>query len=301
MIRLGLCCQFHLQPIKFRTTTATHALTLDASQRYQKIAGLCLANAESLLKAITYCAANGIGSFRVNSQFWPVKTHPHAGYSFEDLPDSSKITRILAQCRRLSLKHDIRLTFHPDQFILLNSPGEDIVERSVLELEYQAEVAAMIGADVINIHAGGGYGDKPAALKRMARVLKRLKEPVRRRLTLENDDRIYTPADLLPFCREEGVPLVYDVHHHRCLPDGMSVRQVTAAALKTWDREPLFHISSPRDGWNSPWPGPHHDYIDINDFPDEWRGLDITVEVEAKHKELAVRKFNEDLKCKGVR
>ena len=142
---------------------------------------------------------------------------------------------------------------------------------------------------MINIHAGGAYGDKTSALKRLAAVIERLSSAVRTRLTLENDDRTYTPRDLLPLCARIGVPLVYDVHHHRCRPDGLSVAEVTARAAATWNREPLFHLSSPLEGWKGPKPARHHDYIDPADLPAEWLDLDLTVDVEAKAKELAVK------------
>ncbi len=116
-------------------------------------------------------------------------------------------------------------------------------------------------------------------------------KPVRSRLTLENDDKLYTPADLLPVCRDTGVPLVYDVHHHRCLPDALTLEQATAAARATWDREPLFHISSPLAGWRGPRPERHHDFINPKDFPAVWHGWPFTVEVEAKAKELAVARL----------
>jgi len=114
-------------------------------------------------------------------------------------------------------------------------------------------------------------------------------------LTLENDDRIYTPAELLPVCRATRVPLVYDVHHHRCNPDQLSIEEATLQAIKTWDREPLFHVSSPRSGWKGKNWGPHSDYIDINDFPLEWKALDLTVEVEAKAKECAIARLQNQL------
>ena len=120
---------------------------------------------------------------------------------------------------------------------------------------------------------------------------------MRRRLTLENDDTTYTPADLLPLCRAAGVPLVYDVHHHRCLADGVSVERTTAAAMRTWNREPLFHVSSPIAGWSGAQPRRHHDYIDASDFPDCWRRRSITVEVEAKAKELAVLRLRDELRA----
>ena len=120
---------------------------------------------------------------------------------------------------------------------------------------------------------------------------------IRSLLTLENDDRVYTPADLLPVCRDTGLPLVYDVHHHRCLPDGMTVEKATTLALETWRREPLFHLSSPLGGWGGGDARKHHDYIDPEDFPECWQNLNITVEVEAKAKakELAVLQLKETL------
>jgi UV DNA damage endonuclease len=89
-------------------------------------------------------------------------------------------------------------------------------------------------------------------------------------------------------CADTGVPLVYDVHHHRCLPDGLSIEAATEQAAATWKREPLFHISSPIEGWRGPKPERHHDYIDPRDFPSAWKNRVLTVEVEAKAKELAV-------------
>ena len=138
-------------------------------------------------------------------------------------------------------------------------------------------------------------GHKNVALKRLTCELKKLRKSVYKRLAIENDDRVYTPNDLLGFCKTNGVPFVYDVHHHCCLKDGLSVEHVTEAALKTWNREPLFHISSPKFGWKSARPNLHHDFINIQDFSECWRDLPITVEVEAKAKELAVKKLRSQL------
>jgi UV DNA damage endonuclease len=295
MLRLGLCCQFVKQPIKFRTTTATSLLRMKQVDRQLKMSRLCLANAESLLLALQYCADNGIGGFRIGSSILPIKTHPQVGYSIAELPDAEAIIAAFRCCGTFAAEHGIRTVFHPDQFVVLNSPREDVVEKSIGELEYQAEVAEWVGADVINIHGGGAYSDKAAALARLARNLDRLSEAVRSRLTIENDDKIYAPKDLLPLCQATGVPLVYDVHHHRCLSDGLTIEQATDAAFCTWRREPLFHISSPLEGWIGPRPHRHHDYIDLGDFPDCWRQRRITVEVEAKAKELAVLRLRDEL------
>jgi len=287
---------FHDQPIKFVTTTATAIARMKRLDALAKLSRLCLENADTLLKSLQFCAENGIGCFRINSQILPIKTHPTCGYEVIDLPERDEIVSRFKECGMFVKKHKLRTCFHPDQFVVLNSQRPDVVANSVQELEYQAEVAEWVGADVINIHGGGAYGDKKKALAEFARNLTLLSHRVRSRLTVENDDKTYTPADLLPTCKAEGIPLVYDVHHHRCNADGLSVEQATRKALATWNREPMFHISSPIEGWDGPKPERHHDFIDVQDFPACWVRQKITVEVEAKAKEVAVEKLRRELK-----
>lgn len=288
MLRLGLCCKFTREPIRFRTTTAAALLRLTPAARARCLSELCRDNAAATEAAIRYCAGHGIGAFRIGSDVLPVRTHPKVRYDVRRLPDGAAIVAAFRACGRLARRASIRLLFHPNQFIVLSSSNPEITRRSVADLVAQAEIAQWLGADVINIHAGGGYGDKAAALSRVARNIRRLPVAVRKRLTLENDERTYSPADLLPFCEAHGIPMVYDVHHHRCRPDGLSIAEATRRAMATWNREPVLHISSPRDGWRGPKPSRHHDFIAISDFPACWRHLDATVEVEAKAKELAI-------------
>lgn len=297
MIRLGLCCIFRDQPIKFRNTTATALSRLDRGAGQVRLNELCLANADALLAALRYCADNGIGGFRVNSQILPLKTHPQLGYEIADLPDGDEVIRRLEYCGSFARESDLRTCFHPDQFVVLNSRRPEVVEGSIRELEYQAEVAEWIGADVLNIHGGGSFGNKHEALAAFAKNLRRLSTRARSRLTVENDDTTYTPRDLLPLCESSRIPLVYDVHHHRCLPDGLDIDEATRRAVATWDREPMFHVSSPIEGWQGPRPQRHHDFIDPVDFPGSWESMDLTVEVEAKAKELAVLKLKSDLEA----
>lgn len=292
-MRFGLCCIFLNEPIRFRRTSARYLSRMPRPRQLEHLATLCRHNAQSLLRALEYCSHNGIGAFRVNSQILPLKTHPQAGYRVEDLPGHRDIVAAFRACGRFARAHDLRTSLHPDQFILLSSADAGVVERSAADLDYQAEVAEWIGADVINFHGGGAYGDKPLALRRLAANVRRLPARVRRRLSLENDDRVYTPADLLPVCRDLRLPLVYDIHHHRCLPDGVGIDETTAAVLTTWDREPLFHVSSPRDDGRSL--REHHDYIRPSDVPPSWLELDITMDVEAKAKELAVVRLMREL------
>ncbi len=298
MIRLGLCCIFRDQPIKFCNTTAAFSGRMPRSDALEKLSVLCMANAGALLASLQFCADSGIGCFRLNSQILPLKTHPQLGYGMDQLPAGNAIIHRFRECGAFAARHNLRTCFHPDQFVVLNSQRPEVVAASIRELEYQSEVAEWIGADVINVHGGGVFGDKSKALADFARSVGRLSSRARTRLTVENDDTLFTPADLLPVCQATGVPLVYDVHHHRCNPDGMSVEEATARAIATWNREPMFHISSPLEGWQGPKPRRHHDFIDLADFPGCWRELDLTIEVEAKAKEVAVLKLKKELEPK---
>jgi len=296
VIRLGLCCQFLDAPITFRTATHGYAGGLGVETRRAYLAEIAAHNADALAAAIERCHELGIGAFRVNSQVLPLATHPVTGYTLEQLDPSGAITGAFEWAGELARAYDVRLSLHPDQFVVLNSEREPVVQSSVQELELQASVAALIGADVIVLHGGGAAGGVPAAIERLERGIALLPPAVRQRLALENDDRCFTPRSLLPLCRRSGVPLVYDVHHHRCLGDGLSVDEATELSFATWgDREPYAHMSSPREGWQSPNPRAHADYIDPADFPDVWLGRKMTIDIEAKAKERAVLAVKEVL------
>lgn len=302
-MRFGLCCLFINEPVAFRTTTAKALSALGRDDQLRKLSGICQDNARNLLLALQTVQRLGIGAFRIMSPLFPRMTHPDVGYCLEDLPDGSAIRLLLATIRQFAQHNDIRLSFHPDQFVVLSSPHPAVVANSIRELEFQARLAEALGADVINIHAGGVYGDKRAALRRFAEVVTRLPDSVASRLTVENDDISYTVQDLLPLCERLAIPLVYDVHHHRSNPDGLSVAEATGLAGDTWrraGREQYCHLSSPRAGWGSGNPKPHADYIDPADFPACWRGRHMTVDIEAKAKELAVVRLMDYLQKDGT-
>ena len=298
MIRVGLCCIFKKHPIKFRQTTAKALCKLSRQDQLHKISEICLANTRSVKKALQFAVDNGIGAFRILTPLFPRYTHPEVGYILDELPAAEGIKSHCAEIRRFREEKDIRLSFHPDQFNVLSSPHTEVVKKTVSELEYQGMLAERVGAEIVNVHAGGNYGNKQEALERLKRNFQLLSVTVRSRLTLENDDVSYTPADLLPVCEELNIPFVYDIHHHRCLPDNLSEQEATDRSVSLWQklgREPYFHISSPRNGWQQGNPRPHADYIDPQDFPSFWLRLNATIDIEAKDKELAVIRLKQDL------
>lgn len=295
-IRWGLCCQFLDAPIRFRTATHRYVATLAEDDGRVYLAGIARDNARALGEAIMHCAALGIGAFRIGSGILPLSTHPTSGYTLPDLDDDGRITAVFRHAGALAIEHDVRLSFHPDQFVVLNSERADVVESSLAEMRAQAYVAGLVGADVLTLHPGSFAGGPVAALERLERGIDRLSDAAHQRLALENDDRRFSPALLLPFCERLGVPMVYDVHHHRCTPDALDVSAASDRAAATWnDREPHFHVSSPRDGWSAADPRPHADYVARDDLPDAWLDRPITVDIEAKAKERAVLALRESV------
>lgn len=293
-VRLGLCCQFQDEPtVRFRTTTARALRSLPLDVRRQRLLDICHSNFVALREAIRACERLGITAFRVMSGLMPLATHPDHFYGLDDL--RRETLEVLRDSAWLARSASIRLSFHPDQFVLLGSLRPEVTRAALRDLELHGDLAEALGADVITIHGGGAYGDKSAALKRIEKTVDSLPQRVRARLTFENDDKVFHVQDLLPLCHSTGIPLTYDVHHHRCLPDGLSQEEATEQALATWNREPLFHLSSPRDGWKAKQPWRHADYVRRSDFPDEWLSIPLTVDVEAKAKEQAVFRLRRSL------
>src|SRR5918999_4865285 len=165
-LRWGLCCHFLDSPIKFRTATHGYVATLTPKNRRGYLADIAENNAIALASAIERCHELGIGAFRITSQILPLATHPLSGYTLEQLDRSGGVAGAFGWAGALAEAYDIRLSLHPDQFIVLNSEREPVVQSAVRELELHGEVAEMVGADVIVVHGGGGDRGGSATLER---------------------------------------------------------------------------------------------------------------------------------------
>ena len=128
---------------------------------------------------------------------------------------------------------------------------ENVVENCINDLTIHGDVFDMMGVsrtpyNKINIHVGGTYGDKDASLKRFCKNFKRLPESVQSRLTVENDDKEsgYSTQELYDGVYSNiGVPIVFDYHHHRFHPDGLSEHEAMELAISCL----LYTSPSPRD------------------------------------------------------
>ena len=222
----------------------------------------------------------------------------------------------LAAIGDIARLYDIRLSLHPAQYVRLNSPDEMRVERARQELECAAALLDALGADqdaVIVIHVGGAYGDSNAARDRFVSAFDSLSAPTRRRLALENDDRLFDIQDALWIHRRTGMRLVLDVLHHRCLNlTGMTGVDALSLSLATWppDQKPKIHYSSPRTElrrlhrngeWRiqMPLPNQHSDFINPFEFIDLLKSVreaglrPFDIMLEAKAKDLALLRLRQ--------
>ena len=118
--RLGLCCQFLAADFKFRSATHRYVYSLEPARRQEYLAGIARDNATALLAAVDECRRLGIGAFRLNSQILPLSTHPLSGYRLANIDPDGRIDAAFRLAGDAARAADRRLSFHPDQFVVLN-------------------------------------------------------------------------------------------------------------------------------------------------------------------------------------
>lgn len=273
---------------------------------------------EYLDKIFDYLHRHRINMYRMSSDLAPYVTHP-------DLPQfhgmikecHSELGTIGAKARKL----DLRLSFHPSQFVVLNSPDKELVKKSVWDLSVQAEMLDCmdLGPEaVVVIHVGGAYGDRPASNARWVETWKTLPGHVRRRLVLEHDDLRFSAADVLWIHEHTGVRLIFDYQHFWCFnPEGLDLVDTLRRVLKTWPARvrPKIHFSTPRSELREQertnrktgkketvyvapvWTG-HADFANPFEFSTFMRtvmDLEFDVMLESKAKDLALIRLRPDL------
>lgn len=283
-MRLGYACMNTELKTVFRTVRVA---TIEA-EGSEKIKELTLQNMRTTLEVLKWNVENGIYFYRASSSIIPLSTHPINDWTWWEDPDFLEIAE---QIRSLVEKHQMRLSMHPGQYTVLNSPKEAVVEKSVQDLEYHDRLIQLLGGNDLILHTGGAYGDKERAKERFAENYAQLSDSIKQRLRLENDDKTFTIRDVLDISKKAGVPVCFDIHHHNCNNDGLAVD--FAEILETWEGfgTPKVHISTGKEGFTDLR---HHDLIAEKDFDELLLllgGIDVDIMFEAKLKEQSVLPF----------
>ncbi|HEY2801844.1 MAG TPA: UV DNA damage repair endonuclease UvsE, partial [Chthoniobacterales bacterium] len=204
---------------------------------------------ECLQRIFDYLARQNIRMYRMSSDIAPYVTHPKMPQFHRQIRECARELRALGRRAR---EVDLRLSFHPSQFIVLNSPDPVLVQKSIADLAAQTEMLDRmeLGPEaVVVVHAGGTYGDVKAGRERWIATHRKLPAAIRRRLVLENDDARYSAGDVLKIHRATGVPLIFDHQHFWCHnPEQLELLPTVKKFLHTWphDVRPKLHFSSPR-------------------------------------------------------
>lgn len=312
-MRLGYACM----NATLQSKTRTCRLSTYQEQGDAKVKELTLLNLQTVFDILQWNVDNNIYFFRISSEIVPLGSHPSMTWQWF-LDDD--VNEMGAQIRSYAERHHIRLSVHPGQYTIINSPKQEVVNGAIAELEYHDRLMTLLGAQDMILHVGGAYGDKEAAINRFVQNFPRLSDSIQGRLRVENDDKIFHVEDVLRVAERCGVPVCFDIHHHKCnLPENI-VQQVTASeeaggfvdvvkealpdtiqrVFDTWKGQlPKFHISS---GKASPADRSHHNYVHLSDYlylKSAAGNRDFDLMLEAKLKDQAVLQLRKELEANG--
>jgi UV DNA damage endonuclease len=270
------------------TTNSTFRL---ASYSEENLVSKVGSNLKCLARILEYNIRNGLLFFRISSDIVPFASHPVCTFDWASYFKHE--FRELGGCIR---ENDIRVSMHPDQFVLINSPRRDVVEKSINELGYHCRVldAMELNASAkVQIHVGGVYGNREKSVERFIENYLLLPDVVRKRLVIENDDRSYNLGDCISIHKETGVPVVFDSFHHECLNNKEHIFDAVMKAGETWQKKDgilMADYSSQEKGMRK---GKHAESIDIElfeKFMRETKEIDFDIMLEIKDKEKSALK-----------
>ena len=258
-----------------------------------KLMELISHNLQSLDRIIDYNLANRIRLFRISSDLIPFGSSPANTLAWQEV--------FAEQSQTIGTKirdSGMRVSMHPGQYTVLNSPDAGVVARAIEDLAYHGQVLDGLGTGAehkIVLHIGGVYNDKKQAINRFVAHYRQLDTTVKRRLVLENDERSYNIEEVLEIGTKLGAPVIFDNLHHAINPPAKKISDAywieqCRATWHTGDGNQKIHYSqqNPRKK-----PGSHSDIVSINEFMRFYDSLerdDLDIMLEVKDKNLSALK-----------
>lgn len=288
-----------------KNSKATRRLTykrynkMEKTARLNKLKEITMLNLNGLHQILQYNITKGIKFYRVTSNLIPLATHPNV---LDDWNYIDYFNNELKSIGNYIKKHNIRFDSHPNQFNVINSLNDQVVINTKRELLHQSKIFDYMGykdAKMV-IHINNKQGGKKKAIERFINNFKNFPNIITDKIILENEDKSYTAHDILKICQLLNIPMVLDIHHHKCYNNG-DIDSIINDIFKTWDNEslpPKVHLSSPFS--NNKF-SKHADYIDPYDFIElielcKTTNKNFDVMLECKKKDLALFKLINDIK-----
>lgn len=258
-MRIGFACKFvdpsfskeKLEEYNAKSTTITWIQRQTEKAAREKIQSLCFHNVRAIQRVLDVLARKPeeLRMFRISSDILPGYTHPDVTKYYEDADFIGALSKKFGEVGEFARNNNIRLSFHPGQFVVLASDNADVVERSIQEFEYHAMVAAWMGYGKqfqdfkCNVHISGRLG-----VAGMRETWKKLSPEARNIITVENDEITCGVDDILEI--KDLIPVVLDIHHHFVKTgEYMSVTDTRVSAIiDSWRGvRPAMHYSYSRD------------------------------------------------------
>ncbi|MGD6994306.1 UV DNA damage repair endonuclease UvsE [Sutcliffiella horikoshii] len=283
-------------------TFAQFSKIKDRDAAIEKLERISVENLENCLRLLKHNVANDIQFFRFSSKLIPLANHEEV----KDWKFMRPLKEILSQIGDYIEENPMRVDFHPDHFVLLNSKKKEIINQTIKTLSMHRSLLKGMRVPTQHrcvLHIGGGYDDRELALEQFIHNFALVPQPIQEMLILENDDTTFHLRDALYVCEKLNVPLVFDYHHHLAHfeEEAEGWEQDWERVVQTWEHSPLpvkMHISSPRDEKNF---RAHADYVDPKMFMDFLQGIkgsvpEIHCMIEAKKKDEALFQLMKELK-----
>ena len=264
---------------------------------------ITLSNVKALKKIIEWNNENDISVYRMTSCMFPWMSE----YDIFDLPDIDAIADIMAAAGKIAMDAGQRLSFHPGPFNCLGSHSDNVVKKTIAELNAHSLQMDLMGLPAspqakINIHVGGAYGEHDNAMARFCKNYARLDQTTQARLTVENDDRASMFSTKMLYhgiSKPTGIPIVFDSHHHELGPQDADYNEAFYIARKTWQdrgvKQQCHHSNSKKNYEDSSVRASAHSNWYYTPF--ENYGENVDVVLECKMKEQALLKYKKDFLC----
>ena len=261
--RIGFACQFRHpvrdlslselkaieSPYNPRTTTLRWMDGVAPQLARDKLIEVVTHNLAAQLRLLAYVAElpPTLRMLRLSSDLLPFYCHPKVHGFYQQPGVQSQLGEGFAAIGTLARSADIRLSFHPGQYCVLGSDKPAVVENSIAEFEYHADMIRMMGYGIrfqdfkCNVHIAGRLGSEGIRV-----IWPRLSTVARNCVTFENEEKTYGVDDCLQLA--DLAPVVLDIHHcwinenDYIEPDSPRVERI----IDSWRGvRPAMHYSQP--------------------------------------------------------
>lgn len=283
-MKIGYACLIsHTDEFKYKTiklSTITNELLKEVIRN----------NIDTLDRMLDYNIENNIKMFRITSDLIPFGISKHNKLNWWEI-----FSNEFSDIKKKIVKNDIRISMHPGQYTVINTPHENVLENSINDLEYHALVLDLLDSKNIAkiiLHVGGVYGDKETAIERFIKNFNSLNPKIKKRLVIENDDKSYTVEDVLYISSRTKIPVVFDNLHNRLNGSNKDEFELLEKCMKTWDGIPKMHYSDQDDNKKN---GGHSKRINTKkfiEFIDGIKDKNLDIMLEVKDKNVSAIKCN---------